>query len=93
MCVPRQEMLKVSSDSSLQKHSDKQQVRAQSSWSPTGHYHFADGETEAQREVDFPRSPARVLQVGSGVRDSTRVTKPRDFFSFCRVLGGDCRWG
>lgn len=44
--MPRQEMLKVSADSSPLKHSDKQRVRAQRPLGPVWHCHFTDGETE-----------------------------------------------
>lgn len=50
--MPRQVMLKVSVDSSLLKHSDRQQVRAQRPLGPAWRHHFKDGETEAQRVVD-----------------------------------------
>ena len=61
-------MLKVSSDSSPLKHSDRQQVRAQRSLGPIRHRHFTDGETEAQREVD----PAQGHTESSG-KASTRT--------------------
>lgn len=55
--MPRQEMLKVSADSSLLKHSDKQRVRAQRPLGPVWHCHFTDGETEVQRRGgSCPRS-------------------------------------
>ena len=55
--MPRQEMLKVSADSSLLKHSDKQRVRAQRLLGPIWHCNFTDGETEAQRQGgSCPRS-------------------------------------
>lgn len=49
--MPKQEMQKVSTDSSLLKHSDKQRVRAQRPLNPVWYLHFSDGETKAPRGI------------------------------------------
>lgn len=49
-------MLKVSSDSSLLKHSDKQLVGAQRPWSPVWHHPFTAGK-QARREVAPAQGP------------------------------------